>query len=136
ELLRQRPGTVPLAVEEMLRYDSPIQLDGRTALEPVTLAGAEIPAGQLVIMLLGAANRDPARFAGPDRFDVTRDQGPHLSFAAGIHFCLGAHLARLEANVVFSQLLGRFPKIELAAGPQRGNGLNPRGLARLPVTIA
>jgi cytochrome P450 len=135
-LLRDRPGAIGPAVEEMLRYDSPIQLDGRTTLEPVAFAGTDLPAGELVVMLLGAANRDPGRFTDPDRFDVTRDEGPHLAFASGIHFCLGAHLARLEAKVVFSQLMARFPVIELAGEPEPRGGLNPRGLARLPVTLA
>jgi len=136
ELLRARPEAVGSAVEEMLRYDSPIQLDGRTTLEPVTLAGTELPADHVVITMLGAANRDPGRFTDPDRFDVTRDQGPHLAFAAGIHFCLGAHLARLEASVVFGRLLAQFRRIELAADPEPRPGLNPHGLSRLPVTVA
>ena len=136
DLLREQPGLVPAAVEEMLRYDSPIQLDGRTTLEPATVAGVGLPAGQLVIMLIGAANRDPDRFTAPDRFDVTRDEGTHLSFAAGIHFCLGAHLARLEAAVVLSRMLARFKRIELAGDPEPRPGLNPRGLARLPLTLA
>ncbi len=135
-LLRERPDLVPAAVEEMLRYDSPIQLDGRTTLGPATVAGAGLPAGQLVIMLIGAANRDPDRFTAPDRFDVTRDEGTHLSFAAGIHFCLGAHLARLEAAVVLRRMLARFRRIELAGEPEPRPGLNPRGLARLPMTLA
>jgi len=135
DLLRERPDLVPAAVEEMLRYDSPIQIDGRTALEPVTVAGTDLPAGQLVIMLLGAANRDPDRFTEPDRFDVTRDDGAHLAFATGIHFCLGAHLARLEAAVVLTRMLTRFGRIELAGDPQPRPGLNPRGLSRLPVIL-
>ena len=135
-LLRERPELVPAAVEEMLRYDSPIQLDGRTTLEPAKVAGAELPAGQLVVMLLGAANRDPDRFTEPDRFDVTRDEGANLAFAAGIHFCLGAHLARLEAAVVFTRMLERFGRIELAGDPQPRPGLNPHGLSSLPVTLA
>jgi len=134
-LLREWPELIPAAVEEMLRFDSPIQLDGRTAVEPAVVAGSDLRAGQVVVMLLGAANRDPSRFSEPDRFDVTRDEGPHLAFAAGIHFCLGAHLARLEAAVTFTRLLSRFSRIELAGQPQPRSGLNPRGLARLPVTV-
>jgi cytochrome P450 len=98
-------------------------------------AGTDLPAGQLVIMLLGAANRDPDRFTEPDRFDVTRDDGAHLAFATGIHFCLGAHLARLEAAVVLTRMLTRFGRIELAGDPQPRPGLNPRGLSRLPVIL-
>jgi cytochrome P450 len=134
-LLRARPSLICSAVEEMLRFDSPVQLDGRTTLQPATVAGVELPADQLVIMLLGAANRDPGRYTEPGRFDITRDEGPHLAFAAGIHFCLGAHLARLEAAVVFTRLLARFKTVELAGDPQPSNRLNPRGLVRLPVTL-
>lgn len=134
-LLREQPELIPAAVEEMLRFDSPIQLDGRTVLEAATIAGAGLQVGQIVVMLLGAANRDPGHFTEPDRLDVARDEGPHLAFASGIHFCLGAHLARLEAAVVFSRLLARFSSIELAGDPQARAGLNPRGLIRLPVTL-
>lgn len=136
ELLRQRPDAIGSAVEEMLRYDAPIQVDFRTALKPTTLAGIELAEGQPVMALLGAANRDPARFTDPDRFDVTRDQGQHLSFISGIHFCLGSHLARLEARVLFSRLLERFGQIELAGEPQINADLHRRGLVRLPVTIS
>lgn len=134
-LLRARPSLMCRAVEEMLRFDSPIQLDGRTTLESATVAGVDLAADQGVIMLLGAANRDPCRYSEPGHFDITRDEGPHLAFAAGIHFCLGAHLARLEATVVFTRLLACFKSIELAGDPQPRKRLNPHGLARLPVTV-
>ena len=134
-LLRARPSLICSAVEEMLRFDPPVQVDGRTTLEPATVADVELPAGQRVIMLLGAATCDPSRYTEPGRFDITRDEGPHLAFAAGIHFCLGAHLARLEAAVVFTQLLARFKNVKLAGDPLTSNRLNPRGLARLPVNL-
>jgi len=136
ELLRERPELGKSAVEEMLRYDAPIHVDWRTALEPATLAGIELPAGQTLMLLLGAANRDPAQFPDPDRFDITRDQGQHMSFITGIHFCLGSHLARLEARVMFGRLVARFRKIEFAGEPEITPDLYRRGVIRLPVTIA
>jgi cytochrome P450 len=134
-LLRERPALIPGAVEEMLRYDSPVQLDGRSVLEPSVIAGTELAPGKIVILLLGGANRDPARFADPDRFDICRDAGKfsHLAFAAGIHFCLGAQLARLEARIVFARLLARYPSIELAGKPERRTELSLHGFARLPL---
>jgi cytochrome P450 len=135
QLLREHPSLICSAVEEMLRFDPPVQLDGRITLEPATVAGVGLQAGQLVITLLGAANRDPGRYSEPERFDITRDEGPHLTFAAGLHFCLGAHLARLEAAIVFTRLLARFKTVELAGHPRPGNRLNPRGLVRLPIAV-
>ncbi|MCW2912795.1 MAG: Cytochrome [Actinomycetia bacterium] len=129
------PGLIPAAVEELLRYDSPVQVDARTVLEPATLAGTELAPGQMVITLLGAANHDPARFTDPDALDVGRVDNPHLAFAAGIHFCLGAHLTRLEGEVVFTRLLTRFSSIDAAGEPQRRPGLALRGYARMPVTV-
>ncbi|MGH2577005.1 MAG: cytochrome P450, partial [Actinomycetota bacterium] len=108
------PDLVPNAVEEMLRYDSPVQLVERTALEDIEVGGHVIPAGDTIVPLLGAANRDPEQFAAPDRFDITRsDAAAHVSFAWGIHHCLGAPLARLEGQLVFSRLRKRFARLEL-----------------------
>jgi cytochrome P450 len=134
-LLRRRPELTDSAVEEMLRYDSPIQVDTRTALEPTTLAGVKLAEGEPVVAILGAANRDPERFPDPDRFDITRDQGGHLAFTSGLHFCLGSHLARLEARTLFGLLMTRFQSIELAAEPQIIPDLQRRRAARLLVTI-
>ncbi|MFD8756989.1 cytochrome P450 [Kitasatospora sp. NPDC059577] len=134
-LLRQRPELLPSAVEEMLRYDSPIQINGRNVLEPTTLAGLEVEPGQLVVTMLGAANRDPAKFTDPDRFDITRDDGPHLAFSSGIHFCLGAQLARLEADILFTTLLATYSRIELAGDPVPRPGLTVHGLEKLPVAV-
>jgi cytochrome P450 len=137
--LRADPSLVPGAVEEFLRLDSPVNLATmRFTAEPVTIAGTEIPAGELVLLSLGSANRDPARYQHPDELDVRRDAG-HLAFGHGIHFCLGAPLARLEGVVAFRVLLDRFPTLTLAADPAelswRPSTLL-RGLTRLPVRLA
>jgi cytochrome P450 len=125
-----------LAVEELLRYDSPVQFDGRRAFEDLDIAGVDVAAGTEVITVLGAANRDPARFSDPNRLDLRRDEGPPLSFAGGIHYCLGAALARAEGEIVFDRLLGRYPMIELAsATPEFRNRITLRGLERLPVVF-
>ena len=134
--LRHRPGLIPRAVEEFLRFDPPAQLTGRAVLQPCTIAGQDLRAGQTVLTLIAAANRDPARFTDPDPLDVARDEGPPLAFATGIHFCLGAHLARLEATELFTRLLHRYQRIELAGPPRRRPGRSLRGFAELPVTVA
>ena len=110
--LRAEPGLVPSAVEEMLRFESPVQVDARTAFEPVEIDGHRVDTGETVVTFLGAANRDPAEFVDPERFDVTRDPNHPLSFAAGIHYCLGANLARLEGRIVFDRLVRRTADIE------------------------
>jgi cytochrome P450 len=133
--LRADPSLLPTAVEELIRYDSPLQLFERTATQDVVIGGARIGAGQKVAALLGAANRDPAVFAHPDRLDVGRDPNPHLGFGAGIHYCLGAPLARVELQVGLSTLLDRFPRLALAGEPVRRPEFVLRGLASLPVTL-
>ena len=134
--LRDDRSLLPGAVEEMLRYESSVQLDARTALDDVDLAGHRIATGQLVLTLLGAANRDPHRYPDPDRFDVTRTGQQHLSFAAGIHYCLGAPLARLEGEVVFERLLDRFTMIDADRNPQWRPSLTLRGLETLVVSVS
>lgn len=135
-LLRADPDRVPGAVEELLRYDSPVQASRRVTLEPVTVRDADIPAGAFVMASLGAANRDE-HFFGPDAgtLDVTRvNAHQHVSFGAGPHHCLGASLARLEAAVTFERLATRLPDLALA-GPVVWNGrINLRGPACLPVS--
>lgn len=126
-------GRVPLAVEEMLRYDAPLQLFERTSTAPVRLGDVVVAAGEKVAALLGAANRDPAAFPDPDRFDVTRDNGSHLGFGAGLHFCLGAPLARMELDVAWRALLGRFPKLEPDGDAVRRPGFVLRGYTSVPV---
>jgi cytochrome P450 len=115
--LRADRSLVSTAVEEMIRYDPPLHLFARTAAEPVRLAGVTIAPGEEIAALLGAANRDPAAFADPDTFDVSRTPNPHLGFGAGLHFCLGAPLARIEAQAALSALLGHAPALALAAEP-------------------
>ncbi|MFE9851912.1 cytochrome P450 [Streptomyces sp. NPDC005576] len=134
---RWRSGGVDTvrAVEEMLRCDAPVPVDGRSVLEPVTFAGVDLVPGQTVVTLLAAANRDPGRFKDPDRFDVGREGPGHLSFASGIHYCLGTHLARLEAVTVFSEMVRRFSAVEPAGAPRRRPGLALRGHSSLPVTV-
>jgi cytochrome P450 len=124
-----RPG-----VEELLRYDSPVQITARTAYEPIDVAGHDVEAGETVLALLGAANRDPDHFTDPDRLDVGRDGGAALSFGSGIHYCLGAALARLEGQVVLDRLLERFATWELVGDrPGHRDSLTLRGLVDLRV---
>jgi cytochrome P450 len=135
--LRADRSRLPSAVEEILRFDSPVQVDGRMALVDTTLPdGTPVAAGETALTLLGAANRDPDRFTDPDRFDVGRaDNGP-LSFAWGIHHCLGAGLARAEAAAVFGALLDRFSTVEVLDDPPRWRrSLTLRGLEGLTVRL-
>ena len=113
ELLRRAPEKVTGAIEELLRYDSPVQMTSRIVTEDHELRGHRVRRGQQLILLLGAVNRDPDAFADPDRLDVTRTDVRHLSFSHGIHFCLGAQLARLEASLALEALITRFPRFEL-----------------------
>jgi cytochrome P450 len=139
ELFRERPGGVQAAVEELLRYDPPVQLTLRSALDDVDLDGTLIERGKLVLLLTGAANRDPSVFDDPDRLDLTRyaegrDTPKHLSFGHGVHFCLGAPLARLEGQVALGKLFER-DVAPVAADLVYRDNLVLRGLRDLPVTI-
>ena len=131
--LRADRSLVRPAVEELLRYDSPVQIAVRTAYEDLSIGGHRIEPGSLVLALLGAANRDPARFQDPERFDVARDEGAPMSFGGGIHFCLGAALARLEGQIVLDRLLDRFATMELLGVPAHRDSLTLRGLVDLRV---
>jgi len=111
--LQQDPTLMPQAVEEFLRYDSSVQITGRAALEDVEICGVKLPRGRNTLTLLGAANRDPAVFENPDSLDVTRDKVKPMSFGGGIHLCLGAQLARIEAQEALAALLQRLPELEL-----------------------
>lgn len=134
--LRADPDLVASAVEEMLRYESPVQVDARTAFAPVEIDGHHIAEGDTVVTFLGAANRDPVEFDDPERFDVARDPNCPLSFAAGIHYCLGANLARLEGRVVFDRLVRRFSDIQwLDTTPEWRGTLILRGVNHLNVKL-
>lgn len=127
-------GLVAACGEEMLRFDSALQLFERTATQDVEVAGTPVPQGAKIAALLGAANRDPAVFAGADTFDVARAPNPHLAFGAGIHFCLGAPLARVEIQSVLSALRDRLPDLRLAEPAPRRPEFVIRGYQRLDVT--
>ncbi|MFG1779125.1 cytochrome P450 [Micromonospora sp. NPDC049051] len=135
DALRGHPELAPAYVEELLRYDPPVQLTTRVTEAPVTVAGVEMPADAWVLVLLAAANRDPRRFPEPERFDPWRAQSHPLSFGAGPHYCLGAGLARLEAQVAFPLLLRRLPGLAVAAPPRHRSRLVLRGFESLPVII-
>jgi cytochrome P450 len=129
------PALVAPAVEELIRFDSPLQLFERTATEDTAIDGVTVERGTKIAALLGAANRDPAVFAEPDVFDVGRPDNPHLGFGAGIHFCVGAPLARVELQSSLATLLRRFPGLTLAEPPQRRPEFVIRGVRSLPVTL-
>jgi cytochrome P450 len=132
--LREEPALMPSAVTELLRYDSPVQMTSRRAKEDLRIGDKDISNGQEVVMCMGAANHDPAQFAEPDRLRLDRPENRHLSFGLGIHFCLGAPLARLEGEIAFATLLQRFPNLRLASEDvERAAGLVFRGLKRLPL---
>ena len=132
--LRQEPARVPAAIEEMLRYDSPVQLTVRTATEDVEVGGSVIAAGRPVVVFIGGANRDPEVFEQPDEFLIDRpDPGRHLAFSLGTHHCLGNALARLEGRIAIEELTRRYPALELAAPPVRRPLLVLRGFESVPV---
>jgi cytochrome P450 len=129
-------GMAPAYVEEVLRLDPPVQLTSRRAEDATEIAGQAVPPGSELLLLIGAANRDPMRFPRPDVFDPGRAGPPPLSFGAGVHYCLGAPLARLEAQIALPALLRRFPGMELIARPRRRPRMNLRGWREVPVTLA
>jgi cytochrome P450 len=137
--LRADPALLPGAVEELLRYVSPVNnATYRIAAEPVEFGGARVSRGEIVLVSLSSADRDPSRYAGPDRLDVGRDSSGHLAFGHGIHYCLGAPLARLEAEIAFRGLLARFGAMQLAV-PAETLRWRPstliHGLETLPVRL-
>lgn len=130
------PTLIGSAVEELLRHDSPLQLNNRVTTAPVTLDGRVWPAGTYLTLAIGAANRDPAVFADPDRLDLGRRPNPHLAFGHGAHACAGMNVARLEARIAIGRLVARHPKLALAGTPERDPRVRFRGLRRLPVRAA
>jgi cytochrome P450 len=136
DLLRSEPDRWPLAVEEVLRFDSPVQLTGRMARQDVEVAGTHLPRGSGIVMFLGGAHRDPDVFRDPNTFDVTRENaGDHLAFSAGPHYCLGAQLARLETAVGLRALYERFPGLRLEGEPVRHTTQVLRGWSSVPVRL-
>jgi len=135
-ILREDSSLLANAVDELVRFDGSILLSGRSTLEDIEVGGHRIPAGYGVITILGAANRDPAKYADPDRLDVRRRGVEPLSFGSGIHFCLGASLARGEAVLAIGRLLERFDRIELVDQPQFRDQFVFRGLESLQVSCA
>jgi cytochrome P450 len=135
--LRQDPGLLRSAVEEVLRYDAPVQGTSRVALEDVEYCGERIGAGQAMLCLMACANRDERQFPDADRFDVGRRNNPQLAFGAGAHACLGLHLARMEGQLALRNLLDRFSKIELREeDPQFIPALTSRGLQGLQIAVS
>ena len=136
ERLGRRPELAAAAVEECLRYDAPVQFTSRRPWEDVEIFGKRVPGDMEIVLVLGAAHRDPARFEDPDRLDISRSDNAHLAFGQGIHFCLGASLARLEAGIAFRALVQRFPEMELACETvDYRPGFAIRALESLPVSF-
>ena len=121
-------------MEELLRFDSPVQIVSRLVTAPVEVGGVTVDAGERVVAYLGAGNRDPERFADPDALRLDRADNAPLSFGGGIHYCLGAPLARLEAQVAFPALVRRYPELALAGEPERRDSLSIRGYTRIPIS--
>jgi cytochrome P450 len=136
-LLRTSPDLLPSAIEEVLRYRSPLQWMMRTPRRDVELHGTVIPAGSFVLPMIGSANRDPRQFPDPHRFDITRDPNPHVAFGHGLHFCLGAALSRMEAKIALTAILERFSTIELASDEpwQPRRALHVHGPDTLPLRV-
>jgi len=135
--LRTTPGLIPNAIEEVLRYRSPVQWMFRATTRAVELNGHHIPAGKLVLPMIGSANRDPQQFSEPQRFDIGRDPNPHIAFGHGIHFCLGAALSRMEARIALTDLFQRTTAFELATSDpwEPRQALHVHGPSRLPLRI-
>ena len=136
ELLKSKPAEVSTtAVEEFLRFDAPLHFFDRTATQDTQVGGVDIKQGQKIVSLLGSANRDEEVFANPDTMDITRDPNPHIGFGAGIHFCIGAPLARLEMGISLPELFKRFPTLELDGNPVRRPTFSLRGYESVPARV-
>jgi cytochrome P450 len=135
-LLRRSPELIGPAVDEFLRFDGPVQITQRVVIRDMEVVGCPVKAGDEIMLVLGAANRDASVFTDPHRLDVTRDARRHVAFGGGIHHCLGAALARMEGQIAFTALIDRFPRLELAGPPTRRPTFTLRGLETLPVTLS
>jgi cytochrome P450 len=135
ERLVREPALIGSAVEELLRFESPLQLNNRMLTAPYRLGGVQLPAGSFVTLGVGAANRDPAQFADPDRLDIARKPNQHVAFGHGAHACAGMNVARLEARIAIGALVARFPRLALAGTPQRDRRVRFRGFRHLPVAV-
>ena len=133
--LRREPGLINTAIEEMLRYEGPIQLNNRRLTAPLSIGEARLPEGAFVTLGIGAANRDPRQFADAERFDVARKPNRHVAFGHGDHACAGMNVARMEARVAFSRLLSRFRRLEPAGTPERDRRIRFRGFRKLPLRV-
>ncbi|MGH9100482.1 MAG: cytochrome P450, partial [Acidimicrobiales bacterium] len=134
--LASHPELMANAVDELLRFDSPVQLTMRVALDDAEAGGTPVKKGTFTLLLIGAANRDPRAFEDPDRLDIRRPPSSHLAFGQGIHFCLGAPLARLEAQIALRALLGTFGTLRLSSAPAWRSNAVLRGVERLEVEVA
>jgi len=134
--LQKNPEIIRSAVEELLRYESPIQFAGRVVKEEMEICGVRLRQGQAIMFMLGAANRDPQQFKDPDHLDLKRLPNPHLAFGAGEHFCIGNQLARLEGQIAILKMVQRFTRMRLATkSPEWAPNYGFRGLKALPVTL-
>ena len=135
EILRDEPDVIPAAIEELIRFVSPLQLQGRRTTKPVEVPSGRIPADTEVILGQASANRDERMFERPDMLDLRRQTNAHVAFGSGIHLCIGRPLARLEASIALPRFLQRFSHIERAGAPRFNHNARFRGLAALPLTI-
>jgi cytochrome P450 len=133
--LARDASLVGTAVEELLRFESPLQLNNRVTTAASEIAGRTFPAGTFFTLGIGAANRDPAQFPDPDRLDVGRNPNRHVAFGHGAHACAGMNVARLDGRIAFARLLARYPRIAAAGAPERDRRVRFRGLRHLPVTL-
>jgi hypothetical protein len=136
ERLVADPGLITTAVEELLRFEPPLQLNNRLATAAIRIGHGEIPAGTFITLGIGAANRDPEQFPDPDRLDVARKPNRHVAFGHGDHACAGMNVARLEGRVAIGRLIARFPEIESDGAPERDRRVRFRGFRHLPAKVA
>ena len=134
-LLGSDPSCIDTLIEEALRFESPNQLGNRTVTRESSLAGITLLPGQILTLVIGAANRDPQVFEAPEAFDPLRTPNPHLAFGAGVHTCAGLHVARLEATIAIARLFERYPDLQLDGQPERGRRARFRGFTRLPIKL-